>query len=154
MRYTVGQMAKRLDVPASTLRYYEKEGLLPSLERTKGGQRIFRESDYGTLLVIDCLKKSGLSIPEIRDFIRLAVEGDSTIEQRLELFRVRREAVLKQMEELRDTLAMLDYKCWYYESARQRGGERAVHDLPLAEIPEEHRAARERLDMAAALCHY
>ena len=148
MQYTVGEMARRMNVPASTLRYYEKEGLLPSLERTKGGQRVFHDSDYGTLLVIECLKKSGLTIPEIRDFIRLAVEGDSTIGKRLELFRARREAVLRQMEELRDTLAMLDFKCWYYETARERGGEKAVRDLPLSDIPEEYRAARERLEIA------
>ena len=148
MRYTVGEMARRMNVPASTLRYYEKEGLLPSLERTKGGQRVFHDSDYGTLLVIECLKKSGLTIPEIRDFIRLAVEGDNTIGERLELFRARREAVLRQMEELRDTLAMLDFKCWYYETAQERGGEKAVRDLPLSDIPAEYRAARERLEIA------
>ena len=153
MRYTVGEMAKQLNVPASTLRYYEKEGLLPFLERTKGGQRIFRDADYGTLLVIDCLKKSGLTIPEIRDFIQLSVEGDATIGQRLELFRSRREAVLRQMEDLRDTLAMLDFKCWYYETAQRMGGEDSVRSLPPEDIPEEHRAARERLDIAAMPCH-
>lgn len=146
MRYTVGEMAKRLNVPASTLRYYEKEGLLPSLERTKGGQRIFQDADYRTLLVIDCLKKSGLTIPEIRDFIRLSLEGDATIGQRLELFRARREAVLRQMEELREILAMLDFKCWYYETALEQGGEQAVRDRMKSNIPEEHRAAKERLD--------
>lgn len=146
MRYTVGEMAKRLNVPASTLRYYEKEGLLPSLERTKGGQRVFHDSDYGTLLVIDCLKKSGLTIPEIREFIRLAVEGDATIGQRLELFRSRREAVLRQIEEMRDTLAMLDFKCWYYDTAQRMGSEDAVRNLLPEDIPEEHRTARERLD--------
>ena len=146
MRYTVGEMAKRLNVPASTLRYYEKEGLLPSLERTKGGQRVFHDSDYGTLLVIDCLKKSGLTIPEIREFIRLAVEGDATIGQRLELFRSRREAVLRQIEEMRDTLDMLDFKCWYYETAQRMGSEDAVRSLQLEDIPEEHRTAREWLD--------
>ena len=146
MRYTVGEMAKRLNVPASTLRYYEKEGLLPSLERTKGGQRIFQDADYRTLLVIDCLKKSGLTIPEIRDFIRLSLEGDATIGQRLELFRARREAVLRQMEELREILAMLDFKCWYYETALEQGGEQAVRDRMPSNIPDKHRAAKEQLD--------
>ena len=57
MIYTVGEMAKMLDVPASTLRYYDKEGLLPFVERSPGGIRMFRESDYSWLKIISCLKK-------------------------------------------------------------------------------------------------
>ena len=119
--------------------------------------KVFQDK-YGRVVqanfaVIDCLKKSGLTIPEIRDFIQLSVEGDATIGQRLELFRSRREAVLRQMEDLRDTLAMLDFKCWYYETAQRMGGEDAVRNLPPEEIPEKHRAARERLDIAAMPCH-
>ena len=57
MIYTVGEMAKMLDVPASTLRYYDKEGLLPFVERSPGGIRMFQESDYGWLKIISCLKK-------------------------------------------------------------------------------------------------
>lgn len=61
MVYTVGEMAKKLDVPASTLRYYDKEGLLPFVERSSGGIRMFQESDFEWLQVIGCWKKAGLS---------------------------------------------------------------------------------------------
>ena len=86
MIYTVGEMAKMLDVPASTLRYYDKEGLLPFVERSPGGIRMFQESDYGWLKIISCLKKAGMPLKDIREYINLALQGDETIEQRLELF--------------------------------------------------------------------
>lgn len=62
MGYTISEMAKILGISPSALRYYDKEGLLPYVERTKGGSRIFTDRDYEALMVIDCLKKSGLSI--------------------------------------------------------------------------------------------
>ena len=59
MVYTVGEMARRLEVSASTLRYYDKEGLLPFVERSSGGIRMFRESDFEWLQIIGCMKKAG-----------------------------------------------------------------------------------------------
>jgi len=57
MFYTVGEMAKLLGVPASTLRYYDKEGLLPFVERSSGGIRMFKDQDYEWLKIIECMKK-------------------------------------------------------------------------------------------------
>ena len=62
MVYTVGETARMLEVPASTLRYYDKEGLLPFVERSSGGIRMFHESDLEWLQVIGCMKKAGISI--------------------------------------------------------------------------------------------
>ena len=150
MLYTVGEMAKLIGVPASTLRYYDQEGLLPFVERSKGGIRMFTERDYATLRVIDCLKKSGLSIKEIKAFIALAAEGDASLDQRLELFQRRREAVLQQIRDLQDTLALLEYKCWYYQTAREAGTEEAVRNLCPEEIPAEHRETKARLNLNQA----
>ena len=63
--YTVGEMAKMLGVPASTLRYYDKERLLPFVGRSAGGIRMFRESDLEWLRIIGCMKKAGMSIRDI-----------------------------------------------------------------------------------------
>ena len=87
MVYTVGEMARLLNVPASTLRYYDKEGLLPFVERSSGGIRMFKDSDYEWLQVIGCLKKAGMSIRDIRQYILLAMQGDSTIGDRLQMLR-------------------------------------------------------------------
>ena len=97
MVYTVGEMAKRMGVAASTLRYYDKEGLLPFVERSPGGIRLFRETDVEWLNVIGCLKSAGMSISDIREYIRLAMQGDGTIDQRLALFKRQREALIRQM---------------------------------------------------------
>lgn len=83
MVYTVGEMAKLLDIPASTLRYYDKEGLLPFVERSSGGIRLFRKSDFEWLQIIGCMKKAGMSIRDIRQYIEQAQRGDDTIALRL-----------------------------------------------------------------------
>ncbi|QIB68721.1 MerR family transcriptional regulator [Aminipila butyrica] len=137
MVYTVGEMAKRLHIAPSTLRYYDKEGLLPFLERSEGGIRMFKEEDFAFLSVIECLKKTGMSIKDIKVFIDWCMEGDTTIAQRLTLIKEQRESVLLQIEQMQQTLAMLNYKQWYYETA-QIAGTCSVHQtMTLEDIPEE-----------------
>ena len=146
MAYTVGEAAKVLDVSTSTLRYYESEGLLPTLGRTDGGQRLFEDQEIGACRVIACLKQSGLSIKDIKRFMDMAVAGDETLADRLALFQRQREATLAQIADLQQVLAMLDFKCWYYQTAVDAGTEDVVRDLPDSAIPAQHRAARARLD--------
>lgn len=148
MLYTVGEMAKELGIPASTLRYYDQEGLLPFLERSSSGMRMFTDADYETLMVIGYLKKSGLSIKEIKAFISMAAEGDASIEKRLALFQGRRVAVQEQIRGLQETLSLLEYKCWYYETAQKAGTENAVRNLPDDSIPEKYRDAKCRLNIS------
>ena len=148
MVYTVGEMAKLLDVPASTLRYYDKEGLLPFVERSPGGIRMFQESDVEWLQVIGCMKKAGMSIRDIRQYIELALRGDDTIDTRLQMFRRQREVLLRQIEELRQTLSMVNYKCWYYETAKAAGTTDVPQQMAEEEIPERFRAIHSELRCA------
>ena len=83
MFYTIGEMAKKMGVAPSTLRYYDKEGLLPFVERSGGGIRMFKDEDIEWLSIIECLKKTGMPIKEIKQFIDWCIEGDSTIDKRL-----------------------------------------------------------------------
>lgn len=145
MVYTVGEMAKRMGVAASTLRYYDKEGLLPFVERSPGGIRLFRETDVEWLNVIGCLKSAGMSIGDIREYIRLAMQGDGTIDQRLALFKRQRETLLRQMAALQNTLDMLDYKCWFYEQAQAAGSIDAVENLGEDALPERFQGVRRSL---------
>lgn len=145
MVYTISEMANLLGVAPSTLRYYDKEGLLPFMERSGGGMRVFTDKDYEILKIIHCLKASGMQIRDIREFIRLVSLGDESIDARLELFRKRRLEVEKQMAELRETLDVVNFKCWYYETA-QKAGTTAVPDgMTDDEIPEDMRQIRARL---------
>ena len=75
MVYTVGEMARLLGVPASTLRYYDKEELLPFVERSSGGIRMFQEKDFEWLQIIGCMKKAGMPIKDIRQELKNAPIG-------------------------------------------------------------------------------
>ncbi|HCS35022.1 MAG TPA: MerR family transcriptional regulator [Clostridiales bacterium] len=92
--------ALRLDVPASTLRFYDKEGLLPFVERLPGGIRMFQDTDLEWLQITCCMKKAGMSIRDIRQYIEQAQRGDDTIVLRLAMFRRQRE-FLPDRQELR-----------------------------------------------------
>ena len=139
MFYTIGEMAQKLNVAPSTLRYYDKEGLLPFVERSSGGIRMFKEEDMEWLRLLGCLKKAGMPLKEIRSFLDWSRQGDATISQRLELLEKQRQSVLDQQKQLEDTLLMLDYKRWYYQTA-QEAGTCGIHDtLSPEQIPEQFR---------------
>ena len=127
--YSIKEISEILGLPASTIRYYDKQGLLPFVERSEGGYRRFSEEDLSLLKMIECLKKTGMPIREILQFTRWLQQGDASLRERYEMFLERRKAVEKQIEQLQETLKVIDYKCWYYETALKAGTE-AVHSNP------------------------
>lgn len=145
MVYTIGETAKQLGITASALRYYDREGLLPFVERSSGGIRMFGEADFEWLKIIDCMKKTGMSVKQIRQYIEMALEGDDTIDQRLELFRNQRDELKKQMDELQKAMKTVEYKCWYYETAKAAGTTDALENMKESEIPERFREIRREL---------
>ena len=149
MYYTIGEAAQRMHLSAPTLRYYDKEGLLPFVDRSAGGARMFKESDFEWLRLIECLKSTGLPIRDIKQFIDWYMEGDTTLPQRRDMFYERRRAVEAQIEALQATLDMIDYKCWYYDTAVAAGSSRALQTLKPEELPEEVSRLKARI---AARC--
>ena len=138
MIYTVGEAAKQINVAASTLRYYDKEGLLPFLERSGSGMRMFKDDDLAWLKTIDCLKKTGMPIKDIKNFIDYCMEGDSRIDERLSIIQAQRDSVISQIKEMQEMLDMLNFKCWFYETAK-KAGTCAVHDDMNAEnVPKKY----------------
>ncbi len=125
--YSISEVAKRFGYTADTLRFYEKEGLIPDVMR-RGGKRVFTATDLHTLGVISCLKKTGMPLAQIAEYIKLCEKGDSTVPARLALFHERRRAICAEIEELQKCAALIDYKVWYYEVAAKEGV-RAVADL-------------------------
>ena len=148
MTYTVGEMAKLLGIPASTLRYYDREGLLPFVERSSGGIRRFRDSDMEWLRVITCMKSAGMSLRDIREYIQLALRGDDTIEARLRLFLRQRAALEERMEELRRPMGTLVNSCCCYETYPVSGCTDVPQNLPEAKVPPRFRAIRRELRKA------
>ncbi len=145
MLYTVGEMAKRLGVAPSTLRYYDKEGLLPFVERSSGGIRMFKDADFEWLQVIECLKKTGMSLTDIKHFIEMSMQGDDTIDERLALIIKQKEAVKAQIDDLSKTLKTLEFKEWYYKTAREAGTTSVPRNMTFDELPEEYREVRKAL---------
>lgn len=113
--YSIKEVADILGLPASTIRYYDKQGLLPFIERSDSGYRRFSESDIELLKLIECLKKTNMPIKDIRQFTAWLQQGDASIEQRQQMFLERRRAVEEQIEQLQETLKVIDDKCWYYD---------------------------------------
>ena len=140
--YTIGQVAAMFQLPISTLRYYDKEGLFPYLKR-KAAIRWFSEQELEALRVIECLQKAGLEIRDIKQFMQWCTQGASTYPQRYELFVRQRDAVEAEIRHMQRTLDMIRYKCWYYENAMADGNEERVKTLTPAEMPQEIREAYE-----------
>ncbi len=124
MEYSIGEAAQKAGISASTLRYYEKEGLLPSIKRDKNGIRSFTDEDLQSLRIIECLKATEMPIKDIRKFIDLCADGDNSLQERYELFLDRKAAVQKQIAELQEVAKVIDFKCWYYQTAIEAGTEK------------------------------
>lgn len=141
--YTIGQVSEMFQLPISTLRYYDKEGLFPDLQRVSGARR-FSENEVEALRVIECLKKSGLEIKDIKKFMDWSTQGSQTYEQRKVLFEQQRLVVEEEMRKLDKVLSMLKYKCWYYDQAIEDGNEEQIAGLLPDRLPAEIQASYDR----------
>lgn len=134
--YTIGQVSEQFHLPISTLRYYDKEGLFPKMARSSGIRK-FGSGELEALHVIECLKKSGLEIKDIRQFMAWCEEGSSTYPNRLALFQKQKALMEKEMRKLEKALDMIRFKCWYYEQALQDGNEERLHEMLPDKLPQE-----------------
>ena len=134
--YTIGQVSEMFGLPVSTLRYYDKEGLFPGMRR-ESGIRKFDETAIEALRIIECLKKSGLEIKEIKQFMAWCAEGSETYTLRRDLFLKRKKAVEEEIERMERTLALINYKCWYYEEAIKDGNEERLQKMSPEDMPAE-----------------
>ena len=137
--YSIGEVSKKFNLPQSTLRFYDKEGLLRSVKR-ESGVRKFDDAAMETLFMIECLKKAGMEIKDIKIFLDWVAEGNSTLEKRLEMFKAQRKKVEKEIEEQKKVLDLLKYKCWYYETAVKAGTDLVVKGLSPDDMPDDIRA--------------
>ena len=138
--YTIGQVSEMFNLPVSTLRYYDNEGLFPFMQRASG-IRQFSDTEIAALKLIECLKKSGLEIRDIKQFMEWCQEGSRTYELRKQLFERQKAAVEKEMEKMQETLDMLTLKCFYYEQAIKDGNEDGIHSMLPDKLPADIQAA-------------
>ena len=136
MEYTIGQVAKLTGLSISTIRYYDKEGLLNGINR-KSGIRSFNDKDLNTIRVIECLKNSGMLIKEIRDFMKLCEEGDSSLNERHNFFLDQEKKVQDQIKSLNQTLKLIKFKQWYYLKAISDNTESIVKNMSIDDMPDD-----------------
>ena len=136
--YTIGQVSEMFNIPISTLRYYDKEGLFPNIHR-ESGIRKFDEEEIEALRIIECLKKSGLEIKIIKQFMQWCEQGSETYIQRKNLFVKQKETVEAEIERLKHVLDVIEYKCWYYDEAIKDGNEDRLNTMKIEDMPDKIR---------------
>lgn len=142
--YSIGEVSQMFQIPVSTLRYYDAQGLFPLLIR-ENGIRQFSETEIEQLHLITCLKDSGLQIKDIKQFMAWTTEGSSTYEKRLALLEKQKKQSELEIEQMKETLDILKYKCWYYEKAMQEGNEDFIETIKLKDIPKDIRHAYKKM---------
>lgn len=123
MSYTIVEVSKLTGLSVPTLRYYDKEGLIPNINRNENGLRDFTEQDLGTINIVTCIKGAGASIREIKEYMDLCKLGDSTLEARKQFFIEKKRDVEEQMKHLSEIMKTVEMKIKYYEDAIEAGTE-------------------------------
>ena len=114
---TIVQVSKKCDISADTLRYYEKEGLLPVIGRTESGVRNYTEEDCARIRFVKCMRSAGLSVAVLKKYFELWGRGKRTLNARRELLASEREQLRLRLSEMQETLKRLDYKISVYDKA-------------------------------------
>lgn len=126
MSYSIGEVSKLTGLSVPTLRYYDKEGLIPNINRNENGLRDFNDQDLNTIHIVTCIKGAGASIREIKEYMDLCQLGDLTLEARKQFFIEKKRDVEEQMKKLNEIMMTVEMKIKYYEDAIEAGTE-AIH---------------------------
>lgn len=109
MKYTISALSRKTGLSIHTLRFYEKEGLLRYVERTDSGRRVYGEASMGCLLGVLCMKQAGMTLPQIKAFMDITIEGVDTLPQRLEMMQSARDQLSKNKEAIERGIQLADF---------------------------------------------
>ena len=143
--YTIKDVSRQTGISPHTLRFYDKEGLLPFVKKSASGTRLFSEDDFDSLYTISMLKRSGMPLKKIREFMELYVQGPETLPARRKMFEEQREEILQKIDELKDMLEVVDYKCWYFTEAERRNDPDFYKKVPPEELSPLFRKVSSRI---------
>lgn len=113
--YSMKEACEQTNMTYQALKYYCNEGLVPNVKRDGNNRRIFDERDIKWIKDLTCLKKCGMSIQEMKDYLELCLKGKSTIHQRKEMLARKQEALRVSVQELEDSIAYIDWKQNFYD---------------------------------------
>ena len=115
MRYTMMQACKATGMTYQALKFYCNEGLVPNVKRDKNNRRVFDEHDVAWISSLTCLKKCGMSIQEMKEYLVLCLQGEASIPRRKEMLARNQAALRASIQELRDSVAYIDWKQNFYD---------------------------------------
>lgn len=118
---SIKEVSEKYGVSQDTLRYYERVGMIPPVQRTASGIRSYTESDVGWVEMAICMRNAGLPVEVMIDYLKLYMAGNKTIKARLSLLQDQRMALLEQKAKIEETIERLDYKISRYEVANKTG---------------------------------
>lgn len=118
--YTITEVIKKYNITASALRYYEKQKLLPKIKKDSRGQRVYTKQDLNWLELIICMRKTGMKISYIRNYVELCNEGNSTIKERYQIFLDQKNILESQMSMLEENLKVVNHKINIYKREMER----------------------------------
>ena len=112
---TIAEVSKKVNLSADTLRYYERIGLIPEVNRTESGIRNYTEEDLGWIEFSKCMRNAGMSIEALIEYIKLYKKGDATLEARKQLLISQKDVIKERLEEIQNTFDRINYKIKNYE---------------------------------------
>lgn len=118
---TIKEVSEKFGIPADTLRYYERVGMIPPVHRTESGIRDYTEDDISWVQLAVCMRSAGLPVEVMIEYLKLFQAGDDTIPARLQLLKDQKDVLLEQRQKIDATLDRLNYKIARYEIAVETG---------------------------------
>lgn len=116
---TISEISEKYGLSRDTLRYYEKVGIIPPVHRTSSGLRDYTEEDCKWVELVKCMRSAGLSVEVLKEYVKLAQQGNQTFSKRKELLIRQREQLVSQMQVIQETIDRLDYKIAFYDEAME-----------------------------------
>ena len=113
--FSMKQACEQTNLPYETLKFYCNQGLIPNVKRDSNNYRIFDENDISWINSLNCLRNCGMSISEMKDYIKLCLEGESTIPERKEILAIKRQSLLEQQKLIQESIDYIDWKQDFYD---------------------------------------
>ena len=118
---TIKEVSEKYNISSDTLRYYERIGMIPEVTRTAGGIRDYQESDLSWVELVICMRKAGVSVESLIEYVKMCMQGDTTFSARLHLLQEEKEKLEEQRSQLEAAMKRLDYKISRYQKAVDTG---------------------------------
>lgn len=118
---TIKEVSEKYKISSDTLRYYERIGMIPEVTRTASGIRDYQESDLSWVELVICMRKAGVSVESLIEYVKMCMQGDTTFSARLHLLQEEKEKLEEQRSQLETAMKRLDYKISRYQKAVDTG---------------------------------